>query len=467
MKTKLVSRSMVIAGGYLLATWCHSVEAQVMRNNICWGQGSIAVWGIKGTGGNPNLINPAKIPKFSDVVKISGGYQHYLCMTSMRTGAAWGSGGKVVSGRNVDDGRANWPAGVSSGVTDISAGYDDSLLTRGSGDLASWGANDYGQTTPPPNLGLSQNVLAVAAGRTHGLAITKSGKVVAWGSNNTTNEASLVPARVTGATAIAAGDNLSMALLTNGTVVVWGGDAGTGITNVPPACTNIVAISAGSRHCLALNEDGRVFAWGANDKGQINVPSKAATNIVAIACGWKHSLAVTLDYNIVGWGDNSKGQLDVPTTSTWFGGSIAGSTWGIAATCETSAAICGGNPPLPDFYVDSIALSTQVLHYKEPFTATITVGNIGTWAGSAGELHFWINWQDAQGASAGRPADYVVNIGFLMPGKKKTIVLPNLVYEYLRVDLGITCRAVIDARNRTAESNERNNDKAVNLPMSP
>jgi alpha-tubulin suppressor-like RCC1 family protein len=162
---------------------------------------------------------------------------------------------------------------------------------------------------------LLSDVKAIAAGDGHTVALKQDGTVVAWGNN--TNDATMVPAGLSGITAISAGMQHTVALKQNGTVVAWGGNW-VGQATVPIGLKGVVAIAAGGQHSLALKLDGTVIGWGKDitgvevDYGQAVVPS-TLKNVKAIAAGSVHSVALKTDGTVVAWGCNLSGQCTVPT----------------------------------------------------------------------------------------------------------------------------------------------------------
>jgi hypothetical protein len=131
------------------------------------------------------------------------------------------------------------------------------------------------------------NVVAIAGGVYHSLALTGSGTVAAWGDN--TYGETTIPAGLSNVVAIAAGDTFSLALTGSGTVVAWGSD-GNAQANLPSGLANVLAIAAGPFHSLALTGSGTVVGWGNNGSGQTTAPL-GMDNTVAIAAGGYHSLA--------------------------------------------------------------------------------------------------------------------------------------------------------------------------------
>jgi len=169
------------------------------------------------------------------------------------------------------------------------------------GSIVAWGANDFGQATPPS----SNDFVAIAAGGRHGLALKSDGSIVGWGSNG--NGQSTPPAG-NDFVVIAAGDYHSLALKSDGTIVGWGLN-NSGQAN-PRAGNDFVNIAAGSFHSLALKSDGSVVGWGNDNYGQASPP--AGNDFVAIATGNIHSLALKSDGSIVGWGYNGDGRATPP-----------------------------------------------------------------------------------------------------------------------------------------------------------
>ncbi|HEY7145369.1 MAG TPA: chromosome condensation regulator RCC1 [Streptosporangiaceae bacterium] len=238
---------------------------------------------------------------------------------------------------------------AGSGVAQARAGF----LTLSQTAAVSWGYNGDGRlgtgTTGSSALyatvsGLSSGVVQVSAGYDHALAVTSDGSVWAWGNNsagklgNGTSASSGVPVRVmglTGVTRVAAGDSQSLALRSDGTVWAWGandaGQLGNGVTSsaqLTPVqvtgLTGVTQIAAGSRFSLALRSDGTVWAWGANDSGQLgngttassDVPVRVTglTQVTSIAAGTDSALAtrpgLTASGTVVdAWGGNTFGQL--------------------------------------------------------------------------------------------------------------------------------------------------------------
>lgn len=193
--------------------------------------------------------------------------------------------------------------GQLSGVVAVEAGAEHSLALRSDGAVLAWGSNTCGQLglldwtsfqpTPVQVPGLS-SITAISSSSMHSLALSSTGQVFSWGSNNfgelgrgISTGCELVGAvnLPMPAVAISAGHSFSLAVLSDGTVWAWGANDvgqlgighatsyGWGWGELQPveaaAVPAVTAISAGARHSLALGTDGSVWAWGEGRDGQL------------------------------------------------------------------------------------------------------------------------------------------------------------------------------------------------------
>ena len=86
------------------------------------------------------------------------------------------------------------------------------------------------------------------------------------------------------------------------------------------------------------------------------------------------------------------------------------------------------------------------------FSATITVQNQGTVAGTLGTLQVWANQADTQGCGAA--GDQTATLGRVAVGAKRTLKVSGLPAGTSGAK---TLRVFIDSQCRTAETNETNN----------
>jgi hypothetical protein len=237
--------------------------------------------------------------------------------------------GHVVGWGANSYGQATPPSGT--GFTAIAAGGYHSLALRTDGSIVGWGYNYYGQAMPPSGT----SFVAVAAGTYHSLALRVDGSIVGWGRNL---EGQATPPSGTGFVAIAAGGWYSLAMRADGSIVAWGSNNNG--ESRPPSETGFVAITAGVHHGLALRPDGSIVGWGYNNSRQATPPS--GTGFVAIAAGMYHSLALRGDGSIVGWGSNSPALGKVPS-ETGFVAIAAGAYYSLALRADGSIVAWGWN----------------------------------------------------------------------------------------------------------------------------
>ncbi|MGD0649829.1 MAG: fibronectin type III domain-containing protein [Verrucomicrobiia bacterium] len=250
------------------------------------------------------------------------------------------------------EGYATPPIGLT-GVVAVSGGGYHSLALSSSGNVAGWGANDYGQATPPPGL---TNVVAIAAGGLYSLALKSDGSVVGWGWNYYGQ--ATPPAGLTNAVAIAAGFWDSLALRSDGTVVGWGayGDV------TPPGLSGIVAIAKGyDIHGLGLRSDGTVVGWGNNYYGQATPPA-GLTGVVAVAAGDEYSLALKGDGTVVGWGRNDQGQATPPNGLTNVVAISTSGSYNLALTGEGTVVSWGTSITPPDGLMGVVSIAAGEYH---------------------------------------------------------------------------------------------------------
>ncbi|MGO8670750.1 MAG: PKD domain-containing protein [Capsulimonadaceae bacterium] len=345
---------------------------------------------------------PQQVPNLSGETAIACGGGHTLVLQPDGALWAWGFNGSGQLGDGTTTTTAS-PVRVtpSTGLTNVvamSAGTDHSMALQ-SGDVWTWGFNDFGQlgndsvtnSDVPVQVSGLTNVVAVAGGGAHSLALQSNGDVWAWGYNvygqiglppPTSPGGSLdklAPVQVSGlpaVTAIAGGYYHSLAIGSDGVVRAWGanwdGQLGNGTTtnsstpveaDVPVVVTGTVpttvtSIAAGAYHSLALRSDGTVWAWGYNGDGELGNNSTAnssvpvqvvdftdptgfLTGVIAISCGGSHCVALRSDGTVWAWGNGAFGQLGINSpTSSSVPVQVAGGVLGSFLTPVT--AIAGG-----------------------------------------------------------------------------------------------------------------------------
>ena len=255
----------------------------------CWGSGT--------------LIPTDKAGMESGVAAIATGHDHTCALTTGGGIKCWGRGDFGQQGDGTADYYKSSPSdvmGLTSGVVAISSG-DGSYYSGDSagnhtcalttaGGVKCWGRNLYGQlgdgttddrNTPVDVGGLTSGVTAIAVGGNQSCALTSAGGVKCWGWNvhgelgdgTTTNRSA--PVDVTGLgsgiKAIAAGTFHTCALTTGGGVKCWGSDDHRTVTPVDVAGlgSGVDKIDAGNEFTCAVSTDGAAKCWGVNYFGTL------------------------------------------------------------------------------------------------------------------------------------------------------------------------------------------------------
>jgi alpha-tubulin suppressor-like RCC1 family protein len=280
------------------------------------------------------------------------------------------------------------------------AGGHFTLALSATDQLFAFGSNQYGQLgvatgsgvagpNPTPRLlalpGAVGRVAALATGSTHSLVLTSTGELYTFGenqfgqlgraANSGTENANRVPERVSlpgasgQAVQIAAGVEQSLALTSTGQLYAFGGNrygelgnaanAGSQIPNptptpvvLPGASGQVVQIAAGVEQSLALTSTGQLYAFGGNRYGELGRAANAGTPapnptpapvslpvaagpVRSIAAGGFHSLALTVSGLIYAFGRNTDGQL----------GNAAGTGGEQANSAPLAVTLPGANGP--------------------------------------------------------------------------------------------------------------------------
>ena len=267
----------------------------------CWGQNT---YGQLGDGAVANRSVPTQVAGLtSGVIQVAVGVRHACALFTSGAVKCWGNNVAGQLGDGTTTGRAapTQVSGLNAGVVQITAGNSHTCAKLSTGALVCWGQNAYGQlgdgtsttrTTPTAVPGLTSLVTQVSAGDYHTCAVLDTGSATCWGYNlygqlgNGTTTQSTTPVAVsglsTGVVQISAAESHTCAVTAAGSVKCWGWNASFGqlgdgtYTNrsspvqVTGITTGAASVSAGSHHTCALLADGTAKCWGCNNgRGQL------------------------------------------------------------------------------------------------------------------------------------------------------------------------------------------------------
>jgi len=325
------------------------------------------------------------------ITSMSAGAFHTCAVTSAGAAECWGRNrrGQLGDGTTTKSSNPVQVSGLTSGVSAVAAGQEDTCALTTAGGVKCWGYNAMGQLgdgttnsslTPVQVAGLTSGVSAIAASANwqDTCALTTAGGVKCWGSNgdgqlgNGTNTNSPTPVQVSGLTsgvsAISVGLEDACALTTAGAVKCWGsnnngelGD-GTTISRWTPVqvsgLSSVSAISAGTGSNCALTNAGAAKCWGLGLEGQLgdgNTTSSSTpvqvsgltSGVSEVSTGDAYACVLLTTGAAKCWGSNGNGQRgDGTTTAQLTPVQVYGLTSGVseilAGVFHTCASMSGG-----------------------------------------------------------------------------------------------------------------------------
>jgi len=150
-------------------------------------------------------MRPVLIPDLKKITTIKAGANHALALNTNGSVFAWGSGQQNQLGRRVVERTKaeglkprefGLPKGAKKGIVSIETGAYHSFAISKTGEVYSWGLNNFGETGISDNAGQDdavilkpqvveslsgKNIISIKGGGHHSLAATEDGDCLIWG----------------------------------------------------------------------------------------------------------------------------------------------------------------------------------------------------------------------------------------------------------------------------------------------
>src|SRR4051812_40232593 len=300
------------------------------------------------------LIVAAPVAQATSVTSVSAGAVTGCVRTSAGVAKCWGFNavGMVGDGTKVDRLQPTTVKGLKAGVQDVQAVWDHTCAVTNGGGAKCWGHNGDGElgdgslikrVTPVQVSGLTSGVQQVTLGFDSGCALKTTGTVSCWGYNgngqlgsgNRQSQRNPADTGLSGITQISAGWDHTCGVTNGGGLKCWGqgkhGEIGDGAKSDRLSPVDVTGlggavdqVSAGFDHTCALMSTGTVKCWGNNTTGELGdgtntdsthpVTVSGLSGVASISAGYNDTCAVTNSGAAMCWGANESGELGDGTT---------------------------------------------------------------------------------------------------------------------------------------------------------
>ena len=295
---------------------------------LCWGDNT---YGQLGDGSGATGYFPAIVSGLAGAasIAIGAGSDHSCAVTLGHQLKCWGrnTDGQLGNGATANVAFAIDVTVLGNSVASAALGKSHTCVVTTAGGVKCWGRNAEGElgdgttaSRPLPGdvAGLTSGVSAVSAGNLHTCALMSDRTVRCWGSNaqgeignNGVGTVVSTPTTVqslTGIASISVGGGHACAVTTAGALKCWGrnseGQLGDRTTlqrmvpvDVPGMSSGVIAVSAGEFHTCAIITGGGVVCWGLNGSGRVGDGTLAQRNTPQLVLGERASgyLDLTLE----------------------------------------------------------------------------------------------------------------------------------------------------------------------------
>ncbi len=171
------------------------------------------------------------------------------------------------------------------------------IRTDGSLRCWSWGADKFGNATPPTG-----SFIELATAVKSACAIRADGVLACWGEGFAGDESPPLGKFVK----IALSSSHACALRSDGKVQCWGNDS---FGQSSPPSDVFATIATGEHHSCGIRSNGRVKCWGENSSGEVFAQGGTFTSIIA---GNARTCGIHPDGSVSCWGVGSSGPASPP-----------------------------------------------------------------------------------------------------------------------------------------------------------